>query len=190
MGAVAAIIIAGGESRRFGTDKLDLTDGEGRTLLDVTVEGAAQVAEPVIVVGPERPLTRDVTWVRESPAGGGPCAALIAGVAAAPADATHVAVLAGDAPKGADAVPALLMVIDDGAVATVLDQAGREQPLTAVYALPHLREVLANFGDGANASVRSVLDALRPRTVISIIDAWGACDDIDVADDAARLGFD
>ena len=189
MGSVAAIVIAGGESRRFGADKLDLRDAQRRTLLDVTVHGVVQVAEPVIVVGPERPLARSVTWVRESPLGGGPCAALIAGVAAVPSNATHVVVLAGDAPRGADAVPALLTVIDDGAAATVLDAAGREQPLTAVYALPHLREVLASFGDGANASVRSVLDALRPRTVISIIDAWGACDDIDVADDAARLGF-
>ncbi|MFM7598287.1 MAG: molybdenum cofactor guanylyltransferase, partial [Actinomycetota bacterium] len=132
MGPVAAIVIAGGESRRFGSDKLELRDARGRSLLDVTVEGAGRVADPVIVVGPERELSTDVTWVREMPAGGGPCAALIAGVAALPLDATHVVVLAGDAPRGADAVPALLTVIDDGAVATVLDAAGREQPLTAV----------------------------------------------------------
>lgn len=190
MGPVAAIVIAGGESRRFGSDKLELRDARGRSLLDVTVEGAGRVADPVIVVGPERELSTDVTWVREMPAGGGPCAALIAGVAALPLDATHVVVLAGDAPRGADAVPALLTVIDDGAVATVLDAAGREQPLTAVYAVPHLREVLEPLGDGANQSVRVVLDALRPRTVISLIDAWGASDDIDVAEDAQRLGFD
>jgi len=190
VGSVAAIVIAGGESRRFGADKLDLHDSDGRTLLDVTVEGAAGVADPVIVVGPERPLSRAVTWVRESPVGGGPCAALIAGIAAVPDDATHVVVLAGDAPRGADAVPALLTVIDDGAVATVLDAAGREQPLTAVYALVHLRKALGGFGDGANASVRAVLDELRPLTVVSIIDTWGACDDIDEPGDAARLGFD
>lgn len=190
MGSVAAIVIAGGESRRFGADKLDLVGADGRTLLDVTVEGAARVAEPVIVVGPQRALAHEVTWVRESPVGGGPCAALIAGMAAVPVDATHVAVLAGDAPRGADAVPALLTVIDDGAVATVVDATGREQPLTAVYAATHLREVLATFGDGANASVRAVLDGLRPLTVVSIIDAWGACDDIDVPEDASRLGFD
>lgn len=189
MGSVAAIVIAGGESRRFGADKLDLADADGRSLLDVTVAGAAHVADPIIVVGPERALSNDVTWVRESPPGGGPCAALIAGVAAVPAGITHVAVLAGDAPKGAAAVPSLLTVIDDGAVATVLDASGREQPLTAVYAVRHLREALQDFGDGANASVRQVLDVLRPRTVIALIDAWGACNDIDVPEDAARLGF-
>lgn len=189
MGTVAAIVIAGGESRRFGADKLSLRDADGRALLEVTVDGAAQVADPVIVVGPERSLSRDVTWVRESPPGGGPCAALVAGVAAVPDDATHVVVLAGDAPRGADAVPALLTVIDDGAVATVLDSAGREQPLTAVYSLTQLRQALAAFGNGANASLRAVLDDLRPGTVVSIIDVWGACDDIDVPEDADRLGF-
>ena len=189
MGAVAAIVIAGGTSSRFGSDKLDLRNADGLTLLDATVRAAATVADPVIVVGPQRPITAPVTWVREAPPGGGPCAALVAGVAALPADCAHVAVLAGDAPRGADAVPALLMVIDDAGAAVVVDAAGREQPITAVYAVPALREVVAGYGTASGMSVRQVLDDLRPRTVVSIIDVWGACDDIDVADDATRLGF-
>lgn len=189
MGAVAAIVIAGGASSRFGSDKLDLRNDEGHTLLDATVQAAAAVADPVVVVGPARKLSVPVTWVREDPPGGGPCAALIAGLRAIPGDSKHVAVLAGDAPRGAEAVPALLLVIDDAAAAVVVDAAGREQPITAVYAVPALREAVSGYGTASGMSVRQVLDDLRPQTVVSIIDSWGASDDIDVASDAARLGF-
>lgn len=189
MGVLAAIVIAGGEARRFGSDKLALRDAQGRSLLDATVTSVAGLADPVIVVGPERPLTHDVQWTREEPSGGGPCAALIAGLALVPDGVTHLAVLAGDAPAGGDAVEALLRVIDDAAAAVVLDDTGREQPMTAVYRVDTLRGVLADLGDGANRSIREVLDALRPQTVVGILDAWSASADIDVPRDADRLGF-
>ena len=189
MGSLAAIVIAGGEGRRFGADKLGLRDADGRSLLEVTVAGIAQVAAPVIVVGPDRDLATDVTWVREDPPGGGPCAALIAGLACVPDEATHVAVLAGDAPAGGSAVTALRQVIDDAAAAVVIDAAGREQPMTAVYSVPALRAATAAYGDGRDRSIRQVLDDLRPQTVVAIIDQWSASADIDLPEDAARLGF-
>lgn len=212
MGSLAAIVIAGGEARRFGADKLALRDAEGRSLLEVTVAGVAQVADPVIVVGPEPPGFRQfdevvtpphvvqlaesvggvrapVIWTREDPPGGGPCAALIAGLSCLPHGATHVAVLAGDAPAGGAAVTALLRVIDDAAAAVVTDASGREQPMTAVYAVPALRAAVAAYGDGRDMSIRQVVDDLRPRTVVSIIDQWSASADIDRPEDAGRLGF-
>lgn len=189
MGALAAIVIAGGEARRFGADKLALRDDQGRGLLELAVAGVADVADPVIVVGPERPLESEVIWTREDPPGGGPCAALIAGVAALPDNVSHVAVLAGDAPAGGAAVTALRQVMDDAAAAVVTDAGGREQPMTAVYAVGPLREALKPYGDGRDMPVRQVLDDLRPRTVVSIIDIWSASEDIDLPDDAGRLGF-
>lgn len=189
MGSLAAIVIAGGEARRFGADKLALRDAHGRSLLEVTVAGVAQVADPVIVVGPERDLDADALWTREEPPGGGPCAALIAGLACVPSDATHVAVLAGDAPSGGAAVTALRQVIDDAAAAVVTDASGREQPMTAVYAVPALVAAVAAYGNGDGMSIRQVLDDLRPLTVVSIIDQWSASADIDLAEDAGRLGF-
>lgn len=189
MGSLAAIVIAGGEALRFGADKLALRDADGRTLLDATVAGIAVLADPLIVVGPERELDVDVVWTRETPPGGGPCAALIAGLALVPADATHVAVLAGDAPRGGDAVQALCQVIDDAAAAVVTDASGREQPMTAVYAVPALRAAIAAYGDGSDMSIRQVLDDLRPQTVVAIIDQWSASEDIDLPDDADRLGY-
>ena len=209
MGSLAAIVIAGGEARRFGADKLALRDAEGRSLLEVTVAGVAQVADPVVVVGPERPAFRQlgevvtpqnvvqlaetvpatVIWTREDPPGGGPCAALIAGVACVPEEVTHVAVLAGDAPAGGAAVTALRQVIDDAAAAVVTDASGREQPMTAVYAVAPLRAAIAAYGDGRDMSIRQVLEDLRPQTVVAIIDQWSASADIDLPEDAGRLGF-
>ena len=211
MGSLAAIVIAGGAARRFGADKLALRDAEGRSLLEVTVAGVAEVAEPVIVVGPERTGfrqldeaattsslvqlaetadgSRSLVWTREDPPGGGPCAALISGLACVPDEATHVAVLAGDAPLGGMAVTALRQVIDDAAVAVVTDGSGREQPMTAVYAVPALKAAVAAYGDGRDMSIRQVLDDLRPQTVVAIIDQWSASSDIDLPDDAGRFGF-
>lgn len=189
MGSLAAIVIAGGEARRFGADKLALRDAQGRGLLEVTVAGVAQAADPVVVVGPERVLPTPVIWAREEPPGAGPCAALIAGVACLAEEVTHVAVLAGDAPAGGRAIEALRRVIDDAAAAVVTDASGREQPMTAVYAVGPLREVLRAYGDGRDMSVRRVLDDLRPQTVVAIIDQWSASADIDLPEDAGRLGF-
>lgn len=189
MGSLAAIVIAGGEARRFGSDKLALRDAHGRSLLEVTVAGAAAVADPVIIVGPQRLLAADVVWAREDPPGGGPCAALVAGVGCLPDGVTHVAVLAGDTPAGGRAVEALRGVIDDAAAAVVTDPAGREQPMTAIYAVEPLKKVLAAYGSGRDMPIRQVLDDLRPQTVVSIIDQWSASADIDRPEDAGRLGF-
>jgi molybdopterin-guanine dinucleotide biosynthesis protein A len=69
----------------------------GRSLLARAVAAVAD-ADPVVVVGPERPLDRPVTWAREDPPGTGPLAALAAGLAAlGPTD--EVAVLAADLPN-------------------------------------------------------------------------------------------
>jgi molybdenum cofactor guanylyltransferase len=190
MGSLAAIVIAGGQARRFGSDKLALRDAQGRTLLDATIASLTGIADPVIVVGPRRDLdVSEVLWTREEPPGGGPCAALIAGMKLVPNTATHVAVLAGDAPSGGQAVPTLRGVIDDGAAAVVTDASGREQPMTAVYSAGPLRSALAAYGAGTDMSIRQVLDDLRPLTVVSVMDAWSASADIDVTEDARRLGF-
>ena len=61
--------------------------------------------------------------------------------------------------------------------------------MTAVYAVRPLREALASYGDGRDMSVRQVLGDLRAQTVVTIIDQWGASVDIDVPEDAERLGF-
>ncbi|MGX7829752.1 molybdenum cofactor guanylyltransferase [Actinokineospora sp. 24-640] len=76
----AAIVLAGGLGTRLGgVDKPALVVG-GRTLLDRALD-AVDGADPVVVVGPERPVARPVRWTREAEPGAGPVAAVVAGLA-------------------------------------------------------------------------------------------------------------
>ena len=95
------VLLAGGASSRFGTDKLSARVGEHDLLSltlsllppghPVTVVGPERPLEPVVTDGPQGPSPRTVTWVRESPAGSGPARAVHAGVAAALAAAPDLA---------------------------------------------------------------------------------------------------
>ena len=74
----AAVILAGGQGRRLGgRDKPALLVG-GRTLLDRALDAVSGV--PVVVVGPPRALPAGVFRVAEDPPGGGPAAAVAAGL--------------------------------------------------------------------------------------------------------------
>ena len=76
----AAVIVAGGASRRLGhVPKASLSDGTS-TLLDCALNAAA-VAFPRVVVGPESlPLPTGVLRTREDPPFSGPAAAIHAGL--------------------------------------------------------------------------------------------------------------
>ena len=81
----AAIVLAGGASRRFGGDKL-AADLAGRPVLAHAVSAVAAVASPVVLVlGPEAPvpdLGVPVVIARDTEAFGGPLAGLLAGLEA------------------------------------------------------------------------------------------------------------
>ena len=78
----SVVVLAGGGSVRFGTDKLaePLGAPDGPTVLDALITSLPPV--DVVVVGPERTSPRPVRWVLEDPPGGGPAAALVAGLRA------------------------------------------------------------------------------------------------------------
>ncbi|MBK3589254.1 NTP transferase domain-containing protein, partial [Streptomyces sp. MBT57] len=115
----------------------------GRALLD-RVLAACSGAGATVVVGGRRPTSRPVTWTREVPQGGGPLAALGAGVRLTAAE--RVLVLSADLPfLGPATVDALLTAAGadgrEGALCT--DPDGRDQPLVAVYRSEPLRRELA-----------------------------------------------
>nr|WP_281386602.1 NTP transferase domain-containing protein [Jiangella mangrovi] len=180
--------MAGGAGRRLGgADKPALVVG-GRALLDRAVAAAAEAgAARTVVVGPRRDTEAPVTWTREDPPGGGPLAALAAGLAALDAlDAgpDAVVVLAADLPKVSSAlVGRLLAGLGEKADAVaVVDPQGWVQPLVAAYRAAPLRAALDAVGDPRDRPVRSLLGHLR---VATIADADGAAD-IDTPGDLAR----
>ncbi|MEV6016485.1 DUF6457 domain-containing protein [Streptomyces sp. NPDC051997] len=88
-------MLAGGAARRLGgEDKPGVRVG-GRTLLDRVLAACADATRTVVVAGP-RPTARPVEWAREDPPGGGPLAALDAGLRLT--EAPHVLVLSADVP--------------------------------------------------------------------------------------------
>ena len=66
-GDVTVVVLAGGTSRRFGSDKL-AAPLRGSTVLD-TVVASLPPHWPVVVVGPPRDCGRPVAWTREDPPG-------------------------------------------------------------------------------------------------------------------------
>ncbi|MFF8915966.1 NTP transferase domain-containing protein [Streptomyces sp. NPDC015032] len=143
MTAYDAIVLAGGAARRLGgADKPGIRVG-GRALLD-RVLVACTGASTTVVVGGRRPTVRAVTWTREEPLGGGPLAALDAGLRRTGEE--WVLVLSADLPfLGESTVGALLTAAHDGGREGALctDQDGRDQPLVAVYRGEPLRRELA-----------------------------------------------
>jgi molybdopterin-guanine dinucleotide biosynthesis protein A len=189
----SAIVLAGGSSRRFGSDKLGAIV-RGRPMLDHAILAVASVADEVLVAGlagPERLLDARGTTLRRIPdahADAGPLAAL-AGALAEVRHAT-VIVVAGDMPDLVPPVLALLAATVDegGAQAALLAADGRAVPLPAAldvaFAGPAAREVL----DAGASSLRALLE----RLTVAVVDeaAWRALDpdgttlrDVDEASD-------
>ncbi|TDC09065.1 molybdenum cofactor guanylyltransferase [Streptomyces sp. 8K308] len=179
MSAHDAVILAGGAARRLGgADKPAVRVG-GRTLLDRVVD-ACGAAERVVVVGPRRPSRARVVWTREEPPGGGPLAALWAGLREA--RAPLVLVLAADLPFLTPAgLARLLDVPPDADVVLPRDAQGHDQPLAAVYRAEPLRRELAllvtEYGSLAGLPLKLLLPGLRPHRVAATDDNGGLdCD--------------
>ncbi|MFA3877308.1 NTP transferase domain-containing protein [Streptomyces sp. MMCC 100] len=136
-------MLAGGAARRLGgADKPGLRVG-GRALLDRVLAACAGARTTVVVAEP-RSTARPVTWAREDPPGGGPLAALAAGVRHTTAE--HVVVLSADLPfLAGPTVGRLLSALAAGDADGVLltDADGRDQPLVAAYRASALRRELA-----------------------------------------------
>jgi molybdopterin-guanine dinucleotide biosynthesis protein A len=168
LSAVTAVILCGGEGRRFGGDKTRAELG-GRVLLDHLLDGLPP-QWPVVCVGPQRPTSRPVHWVREEPPGGGPVAAIAA--ALAQVESPTLVLLGGDMPyAGAAAarVAARLARPSTAAptspeVVAALDGEGRVQPLLAAYRAEALRGALPH--PAAGTPLMRLLDRLRVETVV------------------------
>lgn len=184
-----AVVLAGGSARRLGgVDKPALVVGE-RSLLDRALAAVAG-ASTLVVVGPARDLPPAVVQVREDPPGGGPAAALAAGLTHV--SAPQVAVLAADLPHvDTLVVSALLDAARGRDGALLVDADGRDQVLTGVWSTAALQSAAAGR-DLAGQPLRALLaglDVARLRVGELGLDAWSDCDtpgDLAAARAAAR----
>ena len=183
-----AIILTGGAGQRLGgVDKAAMTI-DGRTLLDRTLD-AVSGARQVVVVGEQPAGAADerFTVVRERPAGGGPAAAIGAGVNALTGSETVVVVLACDMPGIAAALPVLfdqLVSTSDGDGVLARD-GNRIQYLAGAHRGAALRAAVESQETLHGASVRALMGALDLR----VVDVpAGSTSDIDTWADAATAG--
>ena len=184
---VAAIVLAGGRSTRFGTDKL-VTEVGGRALVLHAIEAARAVAHRIVVVGPESvTLPGDVVVVREDPPYSGPFAGVATGLAMLDDDVAVVVVLAGDLLDPAPMLPRLLSALHGpqhaGApqpeVAVTVDVDGRRQPLLAAYRVEPLLAGTAGV-DPYGRAAYALLDGLH---VVDVADDGAHARDVDTPDD-------
>ncbi len=163
------IVLAGGASRRFGSDKLAARVG-GEALLD-RVLAAASGARHVHAVGPRRPTVRPVPWVREEPPGAGPAAAVVAGRrgAADGPPAPYVALLAGDLPyvtgETLERLAAALAEAPTCDGALLVDEGGRAQYLCSLWRREALESAASRLDDWQGVALRALLEPLRAREV-------------------------
>jgi molybdenum cofactor guanylyltransferase len=153
---VAGIVLAGGSSSRFGSDKLR-APYRGRPLLHHAIERVAQVSDDVVVV--MRPkadggdLPAGVRLAHDSSEGEGPLAGLHAGLLAAVRSDVAI-VVAGDMPDVP--APVLRALID------ALDAQGRAAAALAVGGVPCPVPVALRTWPAADA-VHTLLHAGRRR---------------------------
>jgi molybdopterin-guanine dinucleotide biosynthesis protein A len=170
----AAIVLAGGQSRRMQVEDKTRVMVGGRTLLD-RVLAAVAGAEQVVVVGEERRTDVPVRWTCEEPHGSGPAAALAAGLALVETDV--VVVLAADLPFVTPQHVRLLVsaVTDDADGACYVDDTGREQWLCGAWRTAVLRETTP-ASDGSLRGTLSGLLVTRIRPAARGPQVWFDCD--------------
>jgi molybdopterin-guanine dinucleotide biosynthesis protein A len=183
---LGAVVLAGGRSKRFGSDKLAVDVG-GTPLVRHSVAAALALGAQVVVVGPALPgLPPGVVVVREDPPYSGPYAAVAAGLEALDDEVDVVLVLAGDLVDPAALLPRLLAALATGAEAAVaVDATGRRQPLLAAYRVVPLLGGIVGV-DPFGRAARELLDGLH---VVEVLDDGTHTRDIDTrADLAAETG--
>jgi molybdenum cofactor guanylyltransferase len=171
-----AVVLAGGKAARLGGQPKPQLEVGGRTMLAAVLASVADASRR-IVVGPPQPVPPDVVLVRERPPGGGPVAALRAGLPEVSTDV--VALLAGDLPFLTGELIAELRTRLTGDGVLVLDDTGRDQLLLGVWRTAALRAAVADAT--GPTSLRKVFEPLAVRRLRPVVapgtpPPWTDCD--------------
>lgn len=177
------MILTGGRSSRFGSDKSKILFA-GQTLISRLVE-SLPIGE-IVVVGPSiENLSRPITFTREDPIGGGPVAAIVAGLQRTTSDV--VVVLAIDMPFAAEIIPVFLSSPFEKDALIPVDISGRPQPLCAIYLTSALRRATLALGDVVNKSINALLEELSIETLLVNPDLARKLVDIDTQSDLEQV---
>lgn len=166
-GRLGGLLLAGGGSSRFGSDKA-LAEVDGATLLDRAEACLRAVCDgPVLVAsgdGASRPGVGD-GQVADLVAGAGPLSAIAAGLERLEGVAAHTAVLAVDHVSPSADLLRLLVAQPGAWSCAVAEVGGQLQPLHAVWST-HVADDLAA---AVTAGERSVLGWLDERDDVIVV---------------------
>jgi molybdopterin-guanine dinucleotide biosynthesis protein A len=190
------MVLAGGSGRRLGGAAKPTLEVAGVPMLASVLRAVADAA-PRVVVGPDALaglLPDGVILTREEPPGGGPVAALWAGLEGMPGSTGAVVVLAADLPlltRGA--VGLLLRSLGaggehDGAV--FVDGTGRRQWLCGAWSIEALTARLRGCAPHAGRSLRETFGPMRVVEVVAPAGTpppWYDCDTAEELAEARRL---
>ena len=174
----SGIVLAGGRSTRFGSDKLAASI-DGVPLVRRAIDALATVTDGVIVVlapGVEREdLPPDVTVVHDMQEGDGPLAGLHTGLLAA-VRTDQVVVAGGDMPELQPPVLRLLLdTLDDAGVdAAALADGDRPRPLPVALRTWPAADAVHTLLHAGRRRLRDALDALRTAVIDEA--TWTALD--------------
>lgn len=160
---IAAIVLAGGRSRRMGRDKA-MVDAGGEPLVARVCRAVAAACDPVILVAaPDQvlPAMPDVRLVRDTTPFEGPLLGVWTGLAAiAPTDPGRALI------TGVDAVaitPALIRALAGaGPDAVAVAEGDRVLPLPAVVPVLRARLEAERLLAAGERRLRALIDGLRP----------------------------
>ena len=189
--SAAAIILAAGEARRFGTQKL-LAPLGGRPLVQhvIDVANASPLAEVVLVVGADADvlLTRvrpgRARVVRNADYASGQASSLQAGLRAV-GDVDAALVLLGDVPGVTAALLEALLAKqrETGAPAVLSRWSGQRMPPVLLH-----RDIWpAAFALRGDVGMREVLAGRDDLADVEVTGALGSLDDVDTRHDHERL---
>ncbi|HEV7709776.1 MAG TPA: NTP transferase domain-containing protein [Asanoa sp.] len=192
MAGFAAVVLAGGSGRRMGGSDKPSVLVAGRSMRDRVLDALAG-ADSRVVVGGSGDVPDGVGYTRENPPGGGPVAAVAAGLAAIGRDSRDVAIVAGDLPLlTPGAVSALRDRLSTADGALFVDEDGRRQLLCGVWRADALRHSIAELARGrtgglSGASMRALV---QPLDVVEV--SWDGAGpppwfDCDTEDDLRRV---
>lgn len=151
----AAIVLAGGGARRMGGRSKPALAVAGRPMLDRVLDAVADAARRVVVGPDDLAVPPGVLLTRENPAGGGPVAAVAAGLAALR-----------EVPGGAEAGPGSTGPGPEGAGPGWVAVLAADLPLLDRAAVSRLRGAALGAGD---ADVALYVDASdRPQSLCAV----------------------
>lgn len=180
----SVIILSGGTSRRFGSDKAQALLGDHSLLNEILI--SIPVSTPVLLVGPEPTgITRQVSLTQEDPPYGGPVAGIDAGIAQI--DTELVAIIATDMPFAVAVVESLILEItSEDDVLLPLDANGYPQFLSGIYRTTALKSALLGITQVQGAAMRDLVTGMRVRHWHSTPAQAAALVDIDTREDLER----